>query len=218
MSDLVSQLNGDFAAVVQTVRQSLVLVENGRGGNGAGTIWHSDGLIVTNNHVVGRRMPTITLADGRRFKATLLARDEENDLAALSIEATGLPTIALGDAKALRAGEWVVALGHPWGVKGAITAGIVIGTTGNEWPELPQVAGEREWVVASLHMRPGHSGGPLVDAHGRLVGINTMINGPDVGVAIPVHVATAFLKHQLGDGDRPAPKTEPTPQGEMMYV
>jgi S1-C subfamily serine protease len=57
-----------------------------------------------------------------------------------------------------------------------------------------------------------------VDAHGRLVGINTMINGPDVGVAIPVHVATAFLKHQLGDGDRPAPKTEPTPQGEMMYV
>jgi S1-C subfamily serine protease len=207
-------LNGDLGAVVQRVRRSLVLIENGRGGNGAGTIWHADGLVVTNSHVVGRHAPRITLHDGRSFKATLLARDEEHDLAALSIDATDLTPIDLGDSKHLRAGDWVMSLGHPWGVKGAVTAGLVIGKTGNEWPDLLPLAGEREWVVASLHMRPGHSGGPMVDAQGRLVGINTLINGPDVGVSIPVHVAKTFLKRYLGEAEMPKRKQAPDPQAQ----
>lgn len=201
MSDnFIQQLNDDLSAVVQKVRRSLVQVSNGRSGHGAGSIWHPDGLIVTNNHVVGRRSPTVTLADGRSFTATLLARDEEHDLAALSIDATDLPTIELGDSKALKPGQWVTSIGHPWGVLGAITGGMVIGQTGSEWPELPQISNDSEWVVASLHMRPGHSGGPMVDDQGRLVGINTMINGPDVGVAIPYYpgsVAHAFYRRAL---------------------
>jgi serine protease Do len=88
----------------------------------------------------------------------------------------------------------VIALGHPWGEEGAATAGIVIGM-GAGWPEMPDKG--HDLIAVSLHLRPGHSGGPLVDVSGRLVGINAMINGPDVGVAIPTHVIVAFLKDSL---------------------
>jgi S1-C subfamily serine protease len=102
-----------------------------------------------------------------------------------------------------------MALGHPWGVAGAVSGGVVIGV-GAEWPELPRGRQERgrvsrekkesrggEWLVASLQLRPGHSGGPMIDAHGRLVGINTMMAGPGVGVAVPVHVVKRFLQQAL---------------------
>jgi S1-C subfamily serine protease len=79
-------------------------------------------------------------------------------------------------------------------VTGAATGGVVIGV-GAEWPEMPRSG--REWVVVSLHLRPGHSGGPLVDTQGHLVGINTLMTGPDVGVAVPVHVVKAFLRQTL---------------------
>jgi S1-C subfamily serine protease len=79
---------------------------------------------------------------------------------------------------------------------GAVTGGVVIGM-GGQLPELPQTG--RDWLAVNLHMRPGHSGGPLVDVRGRLVGVNTMITGPDVGFAVPVHVVKAFLKEALKD-------------------
>ena len=87
-----------------------------------------------------------------------------------------------------------MSMGHPWGVEGAATAGVVIGR--GEATRDTQLAG-REWVVASLRLRPGHSGGPMVDAHGRLIGINTMITGPEVAMAVPVHVAKDFLVNVL---------------------
>jgi serine protease Do len=193
MSDLLQQLNAEMATIVEDVRHSLVQISNGRGGAGAGTIWHPDGLILTNAHVVGRRSLSVTLSDGRNLPARLLAYDAAYDLAALAIDATGLPTIELGDSRQLQPGQWVLALGHPWGVLGAVTAGVVIGVG-----SLPEVATpQRELVHVSLHLRPGHSGGPLADVHGRLVGINTMMVGPDVGVAVPVHVVKAFLRQAL---------------------
>jgi serine protease Do len=88
-----------------------------------------------------------------------------------------------------------MALGHPWGVPGAATAGVVIGT-GEDMPEMPLTG--RDWIAVGLHLRPGHSGGPLVDSQGRLVGINTMMIGPEVGMAVPVHVVKAFLRRELG--------------------
>jgi len=194
---VLSELNSDLEEIVTRVRRSLVHVHNGRRGAGSGTIWHADGLIVTNAHVVGHGPIKVELPDGRTFPAQILARDVEQDLAALRLEGIGLadlPTIQLGDSRMLRPGEWVVALGYPWGVEGAATAGIVIGMSARQ-PETP--GNGRDWISLSLHLRPGHSGGPLVDAQGRLVGINTMINGPDVGVAIPTHVAIAFLKGAL---------------------
>ena len=89
------------------------------------------------------------------------------DLAALRIQADGLPTIQLADSRAVRPGQWVMALGHPWGVVGAATGGVIIGM-GRQWPEMAPA--KRDWLVVSLHMRPGHSGGPLVDVRGRLLG------------------------------------------------
>lgn len=201
-SAFLRQLNGDLAGLAAGALPSLVQVRSEGRGVGAGTIWHADGLVVTNAHVVrSRRGPAklnVLLHDGRTAPARLLAWDDESDLAALQVELDGLPAAALGDARRLRPGDWVLALGHPWGVAGAATAGVVI-QCGPGLADL--AAGGREFVAASLHLRPGHSGGPLLDAEGRLVGVNSMMNGPDVGVAVPAHVAVAFLKRALG---RPA--------------
>ncbi len=191
---MLPELNTDLSDIVERVHRSLVHVHNGKRGNGAGTIWHPQGLIVTNAHVAGRGPLQVRLPDGRTLPAQILARDPDRDLAALRVEANDLPSVQLGNSQRLRPGEWVMAVGHPWGVPGAATAGVVIGV-GAEWPGMPQNG--RDWVVVSLHLRPGHSGGPLVDVRGRLVGINTMINGPDIGVAIPVHVVVEFLHRTL---------------------
>ena len=203
------QLNGEMAALVDSARRSLVEISNGRRGHGAGTIWHPDGLIITNAHVVHVQAPRVTLSDGRTLPARLLAHDPALDLAALKVDASGLPTVELGESSKLRAGEWVMALGHPWSVAGAVSGGVVIGV-GAEWAELPRpplrprrVNRETrenrggEWLVAGLQLRPGHSGGPMIDARGRLVGINTMMAGPGVGVAVPVHVVKRFLQQGL---------------------
>lgn len=201
VSTLLQQLNAEVAALNDQVLTSLVQIHNGRRGAGAGAIWQSDGLILTNAHVVVTRHGnasqelSVTLRDGRELPARVLAYDAERDLAALRVEADDLPSIELGDSRQLHAGDLVFALGFPFGIKGGATSGIIIGTGAN-LPELGDA--RREWVAASLHLRPGHSGGPMVDAQGRLIGINTLMNGPDVGVAVPVHVAVEFVKRVLG--------------------
>jgi len=194
MSSLLQQLNNEMSGIVDKARRSLVRIGNGRGGAGAGTIWHTDGLIVTNAHVVQRGSLEVILPDGRKLPAKVLAHDPDRDLAALSINAYGLPTVELGNSRGLQPGHLVFALGHPWGVAGAVSAGPVINV--GLPPEIPRIA--REFVQAGLQLRPGHSGGPMVDVQGRLVGINTMITGPEVGLAVPVHVVKDFLQHHLG--------------------
>lgn len=197
MTDLIQQLNDALANRIDHVHESLVQISNGQGA-GAGTIWHSDGLIITNAHVIrGHNNLNVTLSDGRTFPASIIAADDRLDLAALSINATNLPTIQTGDSHKLKAGQWVMAIGHPWGVQGAVTSGVIIGV-GDQLPEMGQIQPGREWIALSLHMRPGHSGGPVVDSDGRLIGINTMITGPDVGIAIPAHIVKAFLKDAIG--------------------
>jgi len=202
MSAVLEQLNLEVGDVVDKTRQSLVQVHNG-GGAGSGTIWHRDGLIVTNAHVVSgsarRHGPKgdlrVTLPDGTTLPARLLARDEGRDVAALLVQAKELTPIELGTSRDLQPGQWVLAVGYPWGVAGAATAGIVIGT-GEDLPGTPAPA--REWIAVSLELRPGHSGGPLVDVQGRLVGVNTMMAGPEVGMAVPVHVVKELLRQELG--------------------
>jgi len=194
MENLLDRLNAELSEVVDAAERSLVQITNGSRGAGAGTIWHADGLIITNAHVVRHRHPQVTLPDGRRFPARVLAYDAGLDVAALAIDAHDLPTIEPGDSRSLRPGDWVMALGHPWGVLGAATAGTVIGVG----PSPEGIAGGRDLVQVSLHMRPGHSGGPLIDVRGRLTGINAMIAGPDVGFAVPVHVVRDFLRRALG--------------------
>lgn len=210
MSNLLQQLNDDVATISERVLDSLVQIHNGQRGVGAGAIWQNDGLIVTNAHVVlGRRGRvsdnlSVTLRNGRDYPARLVAYDVQRDLAALRIDAGMLSPIERGDSHKLKAGDLVLALGFPWGVKGGATSGVVIGN-GSELAE--ENDNQREWIAASLHLRPGHSGGPMVDSQGRLIGINTLMNGPEVGVAIPVHVAEDFIK-SVKAAERPP---EPTP-------
>ena len=206
MTTLLQQLNQELGELAQVGRRSLVQVRNGARGVGSGTIWHPDGLIVTNAHVVGEgRDLRVGLPDGRVLPAKTVAWDPSCDLAALTVEATGLPSIQLGNSRSLEPGQWVLALGHPWGVAGAVAAGVVVGV-GN-LGQRPR--GQGEWIAVNLPLRPGNSGGPLLDVQGRLVGINAMISGPQLGLAVPVHVAKAFLKRTLVSGLQPQPVETP---------
>ena len=194
MSTLLQQLNSEMSSVVEMARHSLVKVSNGQNGAGAGTILHHNGLILTNAHVVRQRAIEVIMPDDRQLPAKIIAHDAELDLAALSVAAENLPTIELGDATSLKPGHLVLALGHPWSIPGVVCAGSIIDVG---LPlEIPQI--RYEFIQAGLQLRPGHSGGPLVDIQGRLVGINTMITGPKVGLAIPIHVVKEFLRQNLG--------------------
>lgn len=204
MSAFLQQLNEEMSALVTKVSRSLVKVGNDRNGAGAGIVLHADGLILMNAHVVHPGYIEVTLPDQRKLPARILASDPELDLAALAVDVHDLATIELGDSKNLQPGQLVFALGHPWGIANAVTAGSVINV--GLPPEIPHKA--REFIQAGLHLRPGHSGGPMVDAQGRLVGVNTMITGPEVGLAVPVHVVKTFLRHHLGI----------KPQSEDFYI
>ncbi len=202
MTTLLPQLNSDLGELADLVRKSLVRVSVGRRGSGSGVVIGADGLVVTNAHVVsgkrghpsGRELQ-VALTDGSVTAAALLAKDDDLDVAVLKIEQVDgklpeLHPIELGDSKALRAGQWVMAMGHPWGVAGVAAAGIVIGA-GPDLPEAP--GGGRDWIVVDLALRPGHSGGPLVDHQGRLIGMSTMMAGLEVGMAVPAHVIGEFV-------------------------
>ena len=195
MNDMLNQQNQEMKHLITSSHESLVEVSSGRQGQGAGVIWRSDGLIITNAHVVRRRTPQVTLWDGSRYAATLVAKDEQNDLAALKIDATDLPMIKRGSSEAVLPGQWVTAAGHPWGVLGAASAGSLIASG----PPLEWGENGRSMLQESLQLRPGHSGGPLLDENGRLIGINTMISGPQVGLAIPVHVVEQFVARLEND-------------------
>jgi len=196
VNKLLERLNSELASILAAARQSVVQVRNGRGG-GAGAILHPDGLVITNAHVVRGRAPRVTLWDGRTLPGRLLAVDEGADLAALSVSVAEMPVLPLADGREIRPGEWVTALGHPWGVVGAATAGMII-DVGRPVEQLPYAG---PLIQVGLHLRPGHSGGPMVNSRGELVGINTMIAGPEVGLAIPVQTVKRFLREAFGSGD-----------------
>lgn len=195
MDSTFARLNSALSGMIGGVLRAVVQVRDGARGAGAGTIWHADGLIITNAHVAAGRVMQVALHDGRVLPAQVIARDETRDLAALAVEAHDLPTIPLGSSGALQPGQWVMALGHPWGVTNAATGGVLIGV-GHGLPELN--VSRQDWVVADLHLRPGNSGGPMVDVTGRLIGVNTLMTGPGVGVAVGVDAAKRFLRDALG--------------------
>ena len=194
MPATLQKLNNEIAGLVKKVARSLAVVRDGKQGGAAGIIWHSDGLIVTNAHIISRERAKVMLADGRTFDAELVARDVDKDLAALSIDADGLAALPLGDSESLMPGQFVIAMGHPRGINNVATAGIVMG----EGARHLKVSNAQSLLAVNLSLRPGNSGGPLVDTEGRLVGINTIMTGPDTGLAIPVDTAKAFLRGNTG--------------------
>lgn len=142
---------------------------------GSGVIISPDGYIVTNNHVVdGASKLRVTLNDDRTFDARLIGKDAATDVALLKIEAEGLPTLAFGSSDALRLGEWVLAIGSPFDLRSTVTAGIV-SAKGRQMGVIPNQFSVESFIQTDAAVNPGNSGGALVNAHGELVGINTLI-------------------------------------------
>jgi len=175
-------LGGELAAVAERLRHCTVEVRGAGPGRGSGVIWRSDGLIVTNAHVATSARHTVELADGRIFEAELLRRDSRCDLAALQIAASALPSAESRNASSLRTGELVLAVGNPAEATGAFTVGVV-----SARPKPTDVL-----VRADIRLAPGNSGGPLADAHGRVVGINSMVVG-GFGVALTSSAVERFF-------------------------
>jgi serine protease Do len=199
--------NGTFTQVigdlVEQVLPSLVVVRGRRFGAGSGIVWSADGLILTNNHVVGRHTPIVVLQNDREYESRLVARDPDVDLALLAVEAAGLIPLKAASA-APRVGEMVFAFGHPWGQRNTVTRGIVSALVSAQ-----SRGGEQVPIVRSdVPLAPGNSGGPLVNARGEVVGINAMIVGGDQSVAIAASVIDGFVKKALK-------KTEPVPNDVM---
>jgi serine protease Do len=199
MSSLPEALTVSLSELVERVQRSLVVLHNGRRGVGAGIIWSRDGLLVTNHHVITGGHTKATLADGRELPASLVAQDGEIDLAMLRIEAEDLPAALVADSRSLRVGQLVLAIGHPWGQRGAVTAGLIssLGSAQTRGPRLSV-----DIIRSDVRLAPGNSGGPLVNAIGAVVGINTMIVGGDMGLAIPSHVVSAFADQANGTAKR----------------
>ena len=162
-----------------------------RRATGSGFLIRQDGYLVTNAHVVdSAERIQVKLSDGRRFEARQIGQDERVDLALLKIEATGLPAADLGDSNRLRVGEFVLALGHPFGLEQTVSFGIVsrIGAP------LQVAAPGFDFIQTDAAINPGNSGGPLVNMSGEIVGVNSMAarNG-SIGIAIPINLVKALL-------------------------
>jgi serine protease Do len=162
-----------------------------RRSSGSGFIIREDGYLVTNAHVVAdAERIQVRLTDGRRFDAKLIGLDERVDLALLKIDATGLPVASLGDSNRSRVGEFVLALGHPFGLEQTVSFGIV----SRKGSPIQVAAPGFEFIQTDAAVNPGNSGGPLVNMAGEVVGVNSMaaVNG-SIGFAIPVNLVKALL-------------------------
>ena len=161
---------------------------------GSGFIIESNGYIVTNNHVVeDAQKITVKLNDGREFEAKLVGADKDTDIALLKVEANGLPTVALGDDRRLRVGDWVVAVGNPFNLGGTVTAGIV-SSIGRDIGNGPYT----DYIQIDAPINHGNSGGPTFDIGGRVVGMNTAIFSPSggsvgIGFAVPAGTIQAVV-------------------------
>ena len=164
-------------------------------GVGSGFILTSDGFVMTNAHVVeGADEVIVTLTDNREYKAKIIGADKRTDVAVVKIEATGLPAVKIGDVSRLKVGEWVMAIGSPFGLENTVTAGIVSAKQRDTGDYLP-------FIQTDVAINPGNSGGPLINMRGEVVGINSQIysrSGGFQGIsfAIPIDEA-ARVSDQL---------------------
>jgi serine protease Do len=174
----------------EMLRQAVVEVRSGESGSGTGIIWGGAGLVVTNAHCV-RRGVALHVGDAGKWRgAQALAYHPHHDLALLAAPTISGPLLEIRDPESLRVGELVFAYGHPLGIHDALAMGVVHAVSRDERTKYPR------WIVADVRLAPGNSGGPLVDAEGRLVGINSMVvNG--LGVAVPAGLVQRFVERAL---------------------
>jgi serine protease Do len=171
---------------------------------GSGFIFDPQGKILTNHHVVaGAEAVQVELKDGRTLMASLVGADPLTDLAILKVDATDLPALPLGDSDQIRVGDWVVAIGNPFGLEHTVSAGIISAKerTGRD-VDLGDSEAYYSFLQTDASINPGNSGGPLLDLAGHVVGINTAINqgANNIGFAIPVNMVKRLLPRLLKDG------------------
>jgi serine protease Do len=179
-----------FGEVAEQLRRSTVVIH--AGGSGSGVIWSTDGTIVTNAHVARRSQLGVQLWDGRELEARIVSRNPRRDIALLRVNANNLPAATVADSSQVRPGELAIAIGNPLGFIGALTTGTVHGTGPLRG------LGPHSWIQANLRLAPGNSGGPLADARGRIIGINTMVAGR-LALAIPSNAVQDFLSSGPSD-------------------
>jgi len=212
----VAKLVPELTDVVAVARDSVVTITSegfsSRGfsaipstGVGSGVVLSADGYILTNKHVVAdSRSLTVELADGRQFPATIVKGSNDQDLALIRIEAIGLSPAVIGDSGDLQVGETVIAIGSPLGTfTETVTKGI-LSATGRTITVQDEATGRPETLTGLLQtdaaINPGNSGGPLLDASGRVIGINTAVstNAEGLGFAIPIAAAAALISQATG--------------------
>jgi serine protease Do len=186
----VSDALGELA---REIARSVVLVRSGAGGSGSGVIWDQPGLVITNHHVVSAGpLAELTVAGGRRMRARVVRRAPALDLAALEVvdDVASLPGGAqVGDSDGLRVGDLVIAVGNPMGERNAPSLGIIASA-----PE--------DILRLSITLRPGNSGGALVNARGEVVGIPHMVTGSGLALAVSTRSARRFLGGASGEPDQ----------------
>lgn len=178
---MTTNLDSEFAALARRLRAVTVrVIDEGGRGSGSGVVWSGDGRIVTNAHVVRGRTAEVRFENGASARGRVERRDDARDLAEIRIAPpVGLLAAQTRESRTLTVGELVAAVGNPLGLVGALSTGLV------------QRCNAR-WVIADVRLEPGNSGGPLADASGRVVGINSMVAG-NRGFAVPSDVVAAFL-------------------------
>ena len=168
-------------------------------GEGSGFIISADGYVMSNAHVVeGASEVLVTLVDKREFKAKIIGADERSDVALLKIEASGLPTVKIGDVSRLRVGEWVLAIGSPFGLESTVTAGIVSA-------KQRETGSDIAFIQTDVAVNPGNSGGPLISTRGEVVGVNSQILSPvgsyiGISFAIPIDEAMRVVDQLRSSG------------------
>ncbi|NJK63021.1 MAG: trypsin-like serine protease, partial [Synechococcaceae cyanobacterium SM2_3_1] len=162
-----------------------------RRSTGSGFIFHPEGQILTNAHVVeGHEQVQVTLQDGRVFTGRVRGSDSLTDVAVVQIEGQDLPTIRLGDSDQLQAGDWAIAIGNPLGLDSSVTAGIISGI-GRTASDIGALEARVAFLQTDAAINPGNSGGPLLNADGEAIGVNSAIirGAQSVGFAIPINQA-----------------------------
>ena len=208
--DLLDAYSRAVIAVVERVGPAVVRVDRLRGakparrrseGSGSGFVFTPDGLILTNSHVVsGAEHLDVTTADGRSYHADVLGEDPDTDLAVLRISAGALPVVALGRSGDLRAGQLVVAVGHPLGFEHTVTTGVISATGRSLRARTGRMM--ENIIQTDAALNPGNSGGPLVISSGKVVGVNTAVIMGTQGLsfAVPIDTATRVVTAILQEG------------------
>ena len=197
-----TQLGQDEQNVIRVAREvsPAVVSVSTQTGSGSGVIVRDDGIIITNNHVVGNsRAVLVGLADGRRIEGQVLGTDPTVDIAVVRVNADELPTAPVGDSDELAVGQLAIAIGNPLGLERTVTTGVVSAVNRSAG-----ATGLYDLVQTDAAINPGNSGGPLLDSRGRVIGINTVVLGganvTGLGFAVPINLARDVTEQILSTG------------------